>query len=660
MRILVLGDSCSAGIGAPQTVYPSVLHKILGEAHRIENHAVPGFTSADAARYFRRSLAHGRWDVVIVYLGNTDGAQSRYKGSYKPWRDRARWLPRRQPKRPIVRIQQKNKGQFDERDERLSVATTPQDFRKNLESIVRPARRRGIRVILVNPIANTRFPAAMMASNASFYKVVGLDARLADDLAGRSEESCLLIDAIRDHENGNLTSATEKYRKLAQEESRVSPIARNNLAVLLDQQGAEDEPVAVLEKLADNVGAAGAVAAYNLSRLLTRKNQEKQAQSYARRAVESDSNLYRIKSEYRRTITALSAQMDVEVLDLASLLTPADFFDYCHPTAQAHERIAAALAERLARGSGGSTTERDAGYLCVYPSPDAFFDVGPTLADHFSLDFDVLPADVRDEAQKVLQSARELGTADFLTGEPDWPEPASDLQANIINTFRYAAEHPLITSLDDLKEWLPEYGWEIGRFPEYYVCRILHDYAIAAETSGVDGGAAMDAVTRHLSSAVQRQRVLPRFPPKAASRLRIDVAYGWRVLEKTQRKLLSSDALFDDSRALRIVTVRNWYLREAFRFGAHSRYGMFYPAWDLERLIEGVCVSLTIFRHRHDDESADCAASLLDKLVQLRDVHEKYAIQHVQAGELAGREEYRAELAQLRIRFDVSSGTQVP
>ncbi|MEV7380723.1 hypothetical protein [Streptomyces lydicus] len=659
MRILVLGDSCSAGIGAPQAVYPYVLHTMLGTAHRIENHAVPGFTSADAARYFRRTLARRRWDVVILYLGNTDGAQSRYKGAYRAWKDLDRWAPGRHRARPVDRIRQRNSGEFDERDERHSVATTPEDFRKNLETVARLARRRGTRVIVINPIANPRFPAAMMASNAAFYKIVGFEARMADRLTGPTELSRLLIDAIHDHEGGRFAAAVEKYRELARGEGRVAPIALNNLAVLLDQQGAGDEPASILMKLADNQGASGAVASYNLSRVLTRKKQEELARSYALRAVEGDSNLYRIKSEYRRKITALAAQIDIEVIDLAQLLSPADFFDYCHPTAEAHEAIAAALAARLTSAGDGGAEESDAGYVCAYPSPDAYFDVTPTLADHFSLDFDVPPSEVREEARKLLKSARERGPEDFLTGEPQWPEPASDLQANIINTFRYAVDHPLITSLDDLEQWLPECGYEVGRFPEYYLYRILHDYAVAAETQHTSGGPADDAVCRHLSSAVQRQRVLPGIPSDVKSRLRFDTPYARRVLEKAHRHLSYNPSLFEDRRALRIVTVRNWYLREAFRFGAHSRYGMYYPAWDLETLIEGACVSHIISSHQKDVETARLAESLLGNLVRMREVHEKYAKQYVQAGEMTGCEEYRSELSSLRLLFEVPFRTEV-
>jgi lysophospholipase L1-like esterase len=225
MRVLVLGDSCSAGIGAAQAVYPAVLHRSLGSAHRIENHAVPGLTSADAARYYRRAMVRHRWDFVIVYLGNTDASRSVYKGTYRRWRDMPGWSAQRRTGQ-IVPIERRESLVFNDRAEQLSVATTPQDFRRNLESIVRTARRHGTRVILINPIANGRFPASLMGSNAAFYKLVGLNARLADRLTGIGTPAQALVRAIADHERGELATAAERYRLLAKDDSRVRPLPR--------------------------------------------------------------------------------------------------------------------------------------------------------------------------------------------------------------------------------------------------------------------------------------------------------------------------------------------------------------------------------------------------------------------------------------------------
>lgn len=656
MRILVLGDSCSAGIGSSQAVYPGTLHTLLGSAHRIENHAVPGFTSADAARYYRRVLARQRWDFVIIYLGNTDGSRSVYKGVYRRWRDTSGWSARRRRPRPVVRIKAREQVIFDDRDERLSVATTPQDLRKNLESIVRRAGRHGTRFILINPIANERFPAALMGRNAPFYKIVGLNACLADRLIGLGALSQELVKAIGDHERGDLVAAVDRYRQLAANQSPVQAIALNNLAVVLDQQNVDDEPVAILKQLTTAVGASGAVAAYNLSRILVHRDQHEEARKYAILAVERDSDLYRVKSAYRQQIASLSSHANVDVVDLAGLLTHVDFVDYCHPTAEAHRTVAAAIAPHLTRVHGVDAREDDARYVCVHPSPTAYFDFRSTMVDHFAIDFDVAQYDIQREATVLLDRAGELGSCDLVHAAPTWPAPESDLQANILNTFSYAAGHPVITSLDDIRKLLPEHGWEIGRFPEFYLDRILHDYAAMAESWRIDGlpGSA-DAYWR-LSSSVYQERVLPRLPAGGVRTLRTDKVYCRRILDKVCLQLTGSATLFGDIRATRIATVKYWYLREAFRYGAHSRCSMLYPAWDLEKLVEGVYVSLIIARRQGDSVAEALAVSLLEKMVRLREVHEKHAIHPVEFGFSAGHEQYSSELAELRRLFTEDVG----
>jgi hypothetical protein len=262
--------------------------------------------------------------------------------------------------------------------------------------------------------------------------------------------------------------------------------------------------------------------------------------------------------------------------------------------------------------------------------------------DHFGHDPDVPPDELRREARILLARARELGPADLLTGPPCWPEPETELQAAILATFRWAAGHPVITSLDDLEHWLPEHGWEIGRFPEYYIDRILHDYAAA--------GAPELPPPWRLGPAADR--LLPGPPPVRPGRIRAEPAYAQRVLDKVRRQLATSRELFTDQRATRIATVKFWYLREAFRFGSQSRYSMLYSAWELEKLVEGISVSLTISRIRRDAPAERRAHTLLDGLTRLRAVHETHAERYARCAEAAGSDQYRAELAALRRLFD--------
>ncbi|RKT19823.1 GDSL-like lipase/acylhydrolase family protein [Streptomyces sp. 1114.5] len=658
MRILVLGDSSSAGIGAPQVVHPGLLAERLRGRHRIENHAIPGFTSADAARYYLRTLSRQRWDVLIVYLGNNEAARSaRYKGAYHRRRDLFRRAPERPVPQPVVRIRPREQLVLAEEETAPAIATTVRDFRRNLEAITDRARQRGTRVILVNPVANERFPPGLMGAHAPFTRIVGLDWRVADLATGSGPEARELLAALGAHERGDLDTAGRRYRKAATTGSFVRPIALNNLAVLLDRRGAAAEAAEILRRTAQERTPLGAIAAYNLSRILARRGDHREAGHYAHLALEGDTNLYRVKSAYREQTAALAADPNVDVLDLAELLKPADFVDYCHPTAAGHQVIATALATRLAPYDTGE--EPDAGYVCVHPNPDAFFDLGPGVADYYRMGFDVDPQQVRSTAGELLRRARELG-GDPVAGTGTWPVPDSDLQAQVLDTLRHAARHPLIASLADLERMPPAHGSEIGSFPEFYVSRLLCEFAAAAESSGTDGLPEEAAAAWPLDSEVHRQRILWRGPaglpgllgaPGSPGEPATDRAYGRRILAKVRARLADHTGLFADTRADRIATIRYWYLREAFRYGTHSRPSMLYPATDLDALAEGLYTAVLIARTHRDAQGEAGALALLTGLTRLREVHERHAVALVEAEFTvtgAAGADYAAELAGLR------------
>jgi lysophospholipase L1-like esterase len=634
VRLLVLGDSCSAGLGPAQAVYPSVLHRLLGGDHRIENHAVPGFTSADAARYYRRALAGRRWDVVIVYLGNTDASRSVYKGTYRRWLDTTRRGAERGPVL-FTPVERGDRILFSDRPEESDVATTPRDFRANVESIVRIAGRRGSRVIVVNPIANRGFPAALMGATGPFFSMVGLRTAVAGRLAGTTDRSRALVAALAAHEGGRLDDAARQYRALLHRSDPVRSIAANNLAVMLDESVGGEEPLSLAKDLADSPGAAGAVAAHNLGRMLSARGRHDEAEDYATQAAERDINLYRVKSAYRAELAALSRHSHVDVVDLAAVLTAADFVDYCHPTPSAHRAIASVIRPLVQLLPAAGTAEPDGGYVCVHPSPNASLDFPATMLAHFAIDQDVDGAEVHKAASALLDDGEEL----------DRPAVDQGVRAGVRNLFRFAAGHPLVTSRDDLRARLPEHGWEVGRFPELYFDRLLRDYAHAAEQWGV--AELPDAVRGQwpLDSTRYQHRLLPGLtvpPPRVPV---TDPEHARRILAKVRAQLAEKREIFSDCRADRIVTVKYWYLREAFRFGAHSRPGMCYPEWEMEKIVEGLFCALVIARRHGDVTTETHALALLDTMARLRAVHEKYATR--EPGGADDTAEYRTQLALL-------------
>lgn len=646
MRILILGDSSSAGVGSPQAVYPYLLHQALNLPHRIENHAVPGFTSADAASYMTVALAGRHWDVVIVYLGNNEGACSVYKGTYH----RRRHPGRRGGggRRPPVAPRDRPRLVFADVPGGISdKATTPADFRRNLETVVRAARRSGARVILVSPIANKRFPAALMGPNAPFYKVIGLETRLAGRTARAGRSAAELAGAVDAHERGDLAVAASGYRNLLASwggADLVAGIAANNLAVLLLGRGPDvpqdvtEEALAMLRGLL-GTGTTSSVAACNLARAAARAGWLREAWRYEALAAEGDSDLYRVKADYRTQVAETAmAHPDVELLDLAGLLALTDFVDYCHPTAAGHAVIASALAELLARirvpgdRDAACPQPTDRSYLCVQPSPHAYFEPATSMIDQYAIAPDDDSREVRRAAASLLRRTRELGTSGLDGGPVRWPEPASALEANVLNTLRTAAEHPVVTSVDVLECWLPEHGHEVGSLPELYLYGLLSHLAEQAVSWGADGLPDPAGAAWRTEANVHRDRIpsgivsheLREFPPDS-----LDPA---RILRKALRRLVDVTALFEDSRANRVMTIRYWYLREALRYGTHSRNGMLYPLWEMENIAEGLYAAVILSRRGGFADTEAQATRLLHLLSTVRDVHERYAARYVWSG----------------------------
>lgn len=649
MRILVLGDSSSSGIGSGKAVYPFKLYLRLKERAgvRLENHAVPGFTSADAARYYAEAV-EGDWDYLIVYLGNNEGSQSEYKGVYRTVWSRRLFDRRRRPQ--LQRVQDKDPFTFVDNDgDSSGFATTPDDFYHNLSAMADVAARRGSRLILVNPIANPSFPSGLGSITAPFFKILGLHSDFGIRLRAIDDDTALLVASIRAHDANDPVTAVSGYRRLADARPTVSQIARNNLAVLLHEAGERDESMQTLRTLVNESEPASVVAAFNLARGLRWLGRSGEADEYLLLAAEQDRSLYRVKRGYRQAIQAMASHPSVDVVDLEGLLYPGDFADYCHPLERGHERIARAIEDRIRVSSRGTELDGDCSYSCRFPSPDAVHGTRSTLLDYYAIDPVTSIDGIQKESGKLIKKVRAAGVRELPCDQP-WPDPESDLQHNILHTWRHAAGHPLITHVDDLVKFTPRYRCEVGTFPEYYIYGILWSYLSDAEN-------AMwwpEVIARHhldqweLSADTYRDRVLSQesTDPHPLDR---SIGYLQRIMSKVRVTLAHSDAFCRDVRGERTATVMHWYTREAFRYGTHSRLSMFYPRWQMEHVAEALCVCLSIARAQEDETSEAEAGAILDWLAKLRQVHDEHAERFVSTEyETRSDDAYDRDLQQLR------------
>jgi lysophospholipase L1-like esterase len=636
-RIAILGDSSSSGIGQGGCCYPARLSSLLRDiGAKITNYAVPGFTSADACRFFRTVLLKERFDCLIIYLGNNEGAASPYKGRDSRTRLRA-WLPR-QRKRRFQPILSPPRFRFRYDVCAPTTATTPRDFHQNLDRIVRSAIRERTRVIIVNPIANRGFPCGLGAPNASYFCYLdGLD-RLGGAASNEpiDEPSEALAAGLRFFHADRWDDAAALWDRVARADDVAGFIARHNLEclqALAGDAGCEARFRALLGEYANY----DAIILYNLAQL-RRQGDDEEARRLLDRAYDEDTSLYRIRRQYRTAIAALAARRQVRLIDLQQLLHPSHFIDYCHPTEEGHDVIAHALSA-LIRLDGWPASSEAPSYRVVLPTPDYFNQPEATLVDYYCIDW---PIEQRRIA-RLMPAARQ---PDSALGDCFDRRLADCLR----NFFLCNQRHPIFTENINLTEsWTPR-SHEILSFPELFLYRILSCYSAAFERDALlDRLACASRLSRFRISAADYQRLILRKgndPIEIVLDLRHE--YYQAIVSKVRWSLLNSERIYSVLIGDRIRTVVTWYTREAFRFGTQSRFSMLYARWEIEEIVEALIVAVVIAARRENWCELPGLDRLLGLAIALIEVHERHVqLYHRTASEFSARS-YRVALAEVR------------
>jgi lysophospholipase L1-like esterase len=633
VRILVLGDSSSAGIGSGIDVYPYRLYCRLEKSGPVEiqNHSAPGFTSADAARYFKIRLSRDHWDAVVVYLGNNEGGPGAHKGRYHSFLDTL-GLRRRRSAPYLPAKTGPHQDFYLLRDEPQPVrgpVTTPAEFSYNLSQIINFAKARGTQVALVSPFANRAYPASAGPSLSPFFKIIGSPSTIGDLVTADGDTATLIRDAICAQEQRHYEIAAHKYNAVLS--NRGSPpwllaLASNNLAVLLHHAGRSRDAERMFTSQALARHTFSSIATYNLARLLHEKGVYAEADEWFGLATEQDTYLYRIKDAYRDAIACTAAASGAHLLDLAAILTHDMFVDYCHPTAQAHDEIASALNELLSRmaampSKGWPESSR---YLNYYPSPNAFEYCNDNLLDYYQIAPPASAETLETETAQItmaLQRLREQKPSRAVR----CLSANSALQHAIIEALTCVTRHPIITCVDDLCRWPVRSCCEFGRLPEHYIYRLLSCYLEWAHAHGISCLLGDDDIEGQSDLRLRYRRLMiGRTGGDSETHVNVDEGYRRRLRQRVLEACQDED-LFRDSRAERVMTVLRWYTREAFRYGTQSRVSMLYPMAAFDSIAEALRVWMVMARFHGDQSDERMIQSLYSWLRGLERIHSHYA-----------------------------------
>jgi len=638
-RIAILGDSSSSGIGLGTCCYPAKIYRILQnevDAH-ITNCASPGFTSADASRYFHTELTKRHFDYVVIYLGNNEGASSARKGYYNHFKSRFSDYFSEQTRKKFRPVLSPSRFLFRYNVSNPTIASSPSEFRKNLNSIIGGAQRMGAKVIVINPIANLRFPSGLGAANSSYVCYLDELGELGYLPQNNpiDEISTTLANGLQSFALNRYAEAIKTWEPLASINNVAGFIARHNIlcARALFEDGF---PELQLQALLGEFPAYDSTIVYNLAQLKRLRGDQQKANELLEQAAELDISIYRIGSKYREVIANLAARNGVRIIDLGTMLNQFNFVDYCHPTNDGHTAIAHAVVNFIRSDGWQSNLREHSVYEVILPSPDYVSSPGQTLIEYQSIDWPI----EKEAIAKAMTARRGEGSSLHNT----------EIVKCVENFFRSNKNHPVFTSnLSICGDWMPM-SHEILSFPEYYVYRVLYNYYQEYEKSSIlKDICRFDNLNEVLFRAKEYNSLILRESRSSLS-LELDFRreYYLEIVDKIILLLTSSKTIYRAMIGERIRTIMTWYTREAFRYGTQSRVSMLYDRWEIEKLIEGIIVAVVIAEKLGKMKEIEELAKLLSFILELLQVHEKYARQYHQCSPSFSVSAYQTDLARIQ------------
>ena len=641
LKIAILGDSSSAGIGDGKAIYPFQLFESLQRwgGARVDTWASPGLTSADACKVYIHQIAERPVDFLVIYLGNNEGSRSRYKGTYRPVRERiGKFFGRSSNMRKPFVLGKRRPYVFEPVPMPSRIATTPTDFYRNLRTIISKAQRAGTQVILVNPVANTCFPAGLGSPNSPFYRYVSFHDTIGPELVADAETE-MLVQGLKWHAQSKLQEASDCYSKVRPDPAYCYQVARNNLAVAQYESGEQSVAVRILSEVLDTEYYDRAIPLYNLGRI-------ENSTRILDEAYETDLTLYRIKGAYREAVTRLGTESAIHVLDMADIVTDDHFVDYCHLTRKGHGILAELIYSAVTRQFESLRAPGASTYRCEFPSPDYFFSSQrhDDLDDYYAITAEWSETDIAQVFEETCTTMAGGWRSEWDTEEPS-------LQIAIRRTVQRALQHPVVTGIDDLVSFPVRFSHEIGSFPEFYLYRLLRAYWFALEKFGhwaewekwrgsfpVRNCDDYDHLifTRSAYDAVEDE-------------VDLSTSRSDRVLKRVE-EVLGQPELYTDQSRNRRKTIMYWYTRESFRFGTHSRPSMLYNRVALEELAEGLAVAWIIENLRGRSGAKDRIDWCRCRIEALMGVHEDFASQLVSDDSEFIHQAYNAALGQLYLQ----------
>jgi lysophospholipase L1-like esterase len=387
-RLLILGDSSTAGLGIDKQsdTWPQVLQRLLGDSVEVVNAAVIGYSTEQVRAALFREYYKYKPDGVLFYVGNNDGF-----GSTVPDRrllDRTQagkslldridgWLVDHSAIYVFLKASAKYVNQVafgtDLGNETLKSPRVPLDqFRENMDAMVRWAEGAGTDVYLINPPVPLEYPPRILEYEfrAAYEPQFGkkdaclepgkassdlLPALLNTDItAPRYPKYDLPIGryanrVVRCFE-GRLDDQRERFARLVQSGTTDS-VVYNNYGYVLARSGDAHAALAAFLK-AIELAPKVPHFHYNAGLIWRRFGEEEKSVAQLQAAIDLDFTSARIQSPYVAELKKIAGSGGrIVLIDAGEIFHRCDneqlFADHVHPNEKGQALVARIVARTI-------------------------------------------------------------------------------------------------------------------------------------------------------------------------------------------------------------------------------------------------------------------------------------------------------------------------
>jgi lysophospholipase L1-like esterase len=387
-RLLVLGDSSSAGLGIEKQsdTWPQVLQRSLPDSIEVINASVIGYSSEQALAALFREFYKYQPDGIVIYLGSNDGFGSSmtdrrlldYLHASKPYLvSLENWFVDHWATYVFLKAAAKYFNQIAfGTDVGVEVLNTPRvplvQFRENISAMIRWAERAGSDVYVITPPTPLEYPPRILEYNYRRAYEPGWANR--NGCLDQGKASNELLPAILNTEvtssrypkydfpiaryttqvlrcfEGRLVDQRERFSRLVETGSK-DAVVYNNLGYVYAQSGDKDSALSAFLNaihLAPNVGAFH----YNAGLLCRRLGDEDKAVAHLQTSIDLDWASPRIHSTYFAELERIAGMERLVVLINANRIfrkcnNESLFADHVHPNEKGQELVARLVARAV-------------------------------------------------------------------------------------------------------------------------------------------------------------------------------------------------------------------------------------------------------------------------------------------------------------------------